>query len=491
MTARPAAEEGARRGRLVQAPAACRLAELRRARRRGAAGTARGDRGHPRRAGQVAVGRHRNSSTFARWSPPPTRRDRWRRTSGIHKVRNPRTLAAVRELWTTRDRIASRRDIAPGRILPDAAIINAATEDPDTVEKLTALPIFGGTRQRRSAQVWLEALARARTTEDLPDASRAADGPAARGPLAAPQARGGGPAGGGPHWSFRTVPTAFGADGEPAHPRDRAQAVLGLAAGGGRRGGDRRVSRRRRLAAMAAGADGAGARRGADAAAECERFRAQPIRSTCARKCLSTSSGASICGQCPMSSASITTSAFGNDLGVPLRHVGARVRVDRTVDQPHRHRRLAHGPHPAIAVRVAVVDEATDLVQHAFAVVVLQDLVELLHQRTRRLGVRAEHLVDRGLDQPPRQRAALKRTHDVAQRSSRHQLLHGPRRVGLVEHAAVEPGDRLVADRAVDVFAKLRGAPAVPDRPSRRGRAPACGSVSTPRCASSASCMSA
>ena len=28
---------------------------------------------------------------------PPTRRDRWRRTSGIHKVRAPRTLAAVRE----------------------------------------------------------------------------------------------------------------------------------------------------------------------------------------------------------------------------------------------------------------------------------------------------------------------------------------------------------------------------------------------------------
>src|SRR3954468_2384893 len=34
-----------------------------------------------------------------------TRRDRWRRTSGIHKVRDPRTLALVRELWTTRDQI--------------------------------------------------------------------------------------------------------------------------------------------------------------------------------------------------------------------------------------------------------------------------------------------------------------------------------------------------------------------------------------------------
>lgn len=106
-----------------------------------------------------------------------TRRDKWRRTSGIHKVRNPRALAAVRELWTTRDHIAQRRDIAPGRILPDAAIINAATADPDTVEKLTALPVFGGSRQRRSAQVWLDALARARQDPDPPTASEPTNGP--------------------------------------------------------------------------------------------------------------------------------------------------------------------------------------------------------------------------------------------------------------------------------------------------------------------------
>jgi len=106
----------------------------------------------------------------------PTRRDRWRRTSGIHKVRNPRALAAVRELWQTRDHIARRRDIAPGRILPDSAIINAATVNPDTIEKLTELPVFGGNRQRRSAQVWLDALARARTV-DPPDAQEPSNGP--------------------------------------------------------------------------------------------------------------------------------------------------------------------------------------------------------------------------------------------------------------------------------------------------------------------------
>lgn len=107
----------------------------------------------------------------------PTRRDRWRRTSGIHKVRDPRALAAVRELWTTRDNIARSRDIAPGRILPDAAIINAATADPKTAEELTALPVFGGSKQRRSAQVWLDALNRARQNPDPPSSADAPNGP--------------------------------------------------------------------------------------------------------------------------------------------------------------------------------------------------------------------------------------------------------------------------------------------------------------------------
>jgi ribonuclease D len=107
----------------------------------------------------------------------PTRRDRWRRTSGIHKVRNRQALAAVRELWTVRDQIARRRDIAPGRILPDSAIIAAAVADPKTVEDLTKLPIFGGHKQRRSAYVWVAALESARTNPDPPDTAEPQNGP--------------------------------------------------------------------------------------------------------------------------------------------------------------------------------------------------------------------------------------------------------------------------------------------------------------------------
>ncbi len=97
---------------------------------------------------------------------PPPRPDPWRRTSGIHKVRGARALARVRALWYARDRVAVRRDAAPGRVLPDAAIIAAATGDPQDERALLTLPGFGGRSVRRLAQVWLDALAQARGLAD-------------------------------------------------------------------------------------------------------------------------------------------------------------------------------------------------------------------------------------------------------------------------------------------------------------------------------------
>jgi ribonuclease D len=108
---------------------------------------------------------------------PPTRRDRWRRTSGIHRVRDRRGLAAIRELWTVRDRIARRRDVAPGRILPDSAIVEAALADPTSVDDLVALPVFGGRKQRRSATTWLAAIKAAREIPDPPEKAEPANGP--------------------------------------------------------------------------------------------------------------------------------------------------------------------------------------------------------------------------------------------------------------------------------------------------------------------------
>ena len=111
-------------------------------------------------------------------APPRPRPDPWRRTSGIHRVRGPRALARVRELWYARDRVAARRDAAPGRVLPDAAIIAAAEADPADEAALLAVPGFGGRSVRRLARTWLAALDRARelAEESLP-ASPAYEGP--------------------------------------------------------------------------------------------------------------------------------------------------------------------------------------------------------------------------------------------------------------------------------------------------------------------------
>ena len=88
-----------------------------------------------------------------------------------------RGLAVVRELWAARDRIAERRDIAPRRVLPDSAIVDAAIADPKTVDDLVALPVFGGRNQRRSAALWFAALEAARNSRDLPDVAEASNGP--------------------------------------------------------------------------------------------------------------------------------------------------------------------------------------------------------------------------------------------------------------------------------------------------------------------------
>ena len=111
--------------------------------------------------------------------PAPPRVDPWRRTSGIHRINDRRALAIIRELWTTRDSVARRRDVAPHRILPDSAIVAAATARPTTIGALTALPVFSGRMQRRNAELWLASIGRALAlaADDLPVVRPTGDGP--------------------------------------------------------------------------------------------------------------------------------------------------------------------------------------------------------------------------------------------------------------------------------------------------------------------------
>ena len=118
-------------------------------------------------------------AAIAAAAPTPPRVDPWRRTSGMHRLRQRTQLAAVRELWQTRDAMARSRDTAPGRVLPDTAIVDAATALPQSVPDLLALPGFRGPSARRHARTWLDALTRARQLPDdeLPPLTLPSDAP--------------------------------------------------------------------------------------------------------------------------------------------------------------------------------------------------------------------------------------------------------------------------------------------------------------------------
>ncbi|AJE43056.1 3'-5' exonuclease [Streptomyces nodosus] len=114
-------------------------------------------------------------------SAPPAepRKDPWRRTSGMHKVRRRRQMAVVRELWQTRDRIAQRRDVSPGKVLGDAAIIEAALAIPPNVHALASLNGFGSRTGRRQLEQWQAAIDRARALSEsaLPQPGQPVTGP--------------------------------------------------------------------------------------------------------------------------------------------------------------------------------------------------------------------------------------------------------------------------------------------------------------------------
>jgi ribonuclease D len=103
----------------------------------------------------------------------------WRRTSGMHRIRGRRGLGAVRALWEARDQLAERRDVTPGRIIPDSAIVVAAQAMPTDRDALLAVKGFHGRGAERYASRWVAAIrAVAEMDEaDLPTRAPRTDGP--------------------------------------------------------------------------------------------------------------------------------------------------------------------------------------------------------------------------------------------------------------------------------------------------------------------------
>lgn len=108
------------------------------------------------------------------WAPHE-RADPWRRTSGITTLGSRRDVASIRELWYERDRIARERDVSPGRVVPDAALMEIVKVHPRVAADLPP----GNRGIARHGRQWLAALQRAERLPDaqLPPRTLRSDGP--------------------------------------------------------------------------------------------------------------------------------------------------------------------------------------------------------------------------------------------------------------------------------------------------------------------------
>ena len=107
---------------------------------------------------------------------PQPKTDRWKKTSGIHKVKRPDQLAIVRELWRARDEIGREKDIAGGRILSEHAIVAAAATVPKNINELKGISAF--TRQPPELlKKWWDAIAIASTNPEFKIKAPPSDSP--------------------------------------------------------------------------------------------------------------------------------------------------------------------------------------------------------------------------------------------------------------------------------------------------------------------------
>ncbi|MFF2485249.1 ribonuclease D [Microbacterium sp. NPDC058062] len=100
--------------------------------------------------------------------PKPPREEPWRRLSGLHTVRGRKALAVARELWTAREEYAREEDVAPGRLVPDRALVAAVLADPASKSALAAVKDFTGRASRSQLDRWWAAIEAGRAVTQLP-----------------------------------------------------------------------------------------------------------------------------------------------------------------------------------------------------------------------------------------------------------------------------------------------------------------------------------
>ncbi|MEY4971089.1 MAG: hypothetical protein RLZZ404_15 [Actinomycetota bacterium] len=104
----------------------------------------------------------------AKMQPKEPKPDKWRGMSGMHEIKDARSLAIARELWSAREALAERLDVSPGRLIPDASIVGLAANPLKSKPELAASKTFTGRASRTYLDTWWAALNEGLNTRDVP-----------------------------------------------------------------------------------------------------------------------------------------------------------------------------------------------------------------------------------------------------------------------------------------------------------------------------------
>ena len=105
---------------------------------------------------------------LARFKPKPPAANGWRKMSGSGSLKSLEQQKVASALWKARDLRAQAMDVAPGRLIPDAAVVAAAAATPQSRSHLRQLREFVGREARSQFDYWWQAIQSAESEEIAP-----------------------------------------------------------------------------------------------------------------------------------------------------------------------------------------------------------------------------------------------------------------------------------------------------------------------------------
>lgn len=90
--------------------------------------------------------------------PKPPKVDRWRGMTGLHEIRDTKSLSVAQSLWQHREELAMKLDVSPGRLIPDYSIVAVAKTTPRSKPELAGTKSFAGRASRSYLDLWWRAI---------------------------------------------------------------------------------------------------------------------------------------------------------------------------------------------------------------------------------------------------------------------------------------------------------------------------------------------